>query len=186
MSSSLSELGRLLRYWRGVRRTSQLELASAARTTPRYVSFVETGRAQPSREMVLHLAGALDVPLRERNDLLVAAGYAPAYALAALDSPQLARVHAALASMLDQHEPFPAIVLDRGWNVLRANNGASRLFGTLLAPDPIPPDANVLRLIIEPGPVRDSIVNWDSVSMMLSAGPAVKPSVACSTSPPRP
>lgn len=163
MSSSPSELGRLLRYWRGVRRTSQLELASNARTTPRYVSFVETGRAGPSRHMVLRLARALDVPLRERNDLLLAAGYAPVYTLAALDSPQLARVHAALASMLDQHEPFPAVVLDRGWNVLRANDGASLLFGTLLAPDPIPPDANVLRLVIEPGPVRDSIVNWGSV-----------------------
>lgn len=159
----MSEFGGLLRYWRSVRRTSQLGLASNAGTTPRYVSFVETGRAQPSRHMVLRLAGALDVPLRERNDLLLAAGYAPVYSVAALDSPQLARVEGALSSMLAQHEPFPAVVLDRSWGVLRANEGAARLFGSLLAPDPIPADANVLRLIVEPGPVRDSVVNWEAV-----------------------
>lgn len=163
MATSTSGLGALLRYWRGVRRVSQLDLASEARTTPRYVSFVETGRSQPSRHMVLRLARALDVPLRERNDLLLAAGYAPVYSLGALGGAQLARVDEALASMLDQHEPFPAVVMNRGWDVLRANGGASRLFGTLLAPDPIPPDANVLRLIVEPGPVRDSILNWSTV-----------------------
>ena len=158
-----SELGTLLRHWRGVRRTSQLDLASEAGTTPRYVSFVETGRSQPSRHMVLRLAQALDVPLRERNDLLLAAGYAPVYTLAALGDEQLARVDEALRSMLDQHEPLPAVVMNRGWDVLRANQGATRLFGALLAPDPIPPDANVLRLIVEPGPVRDAIVNWSTV-----------------------
>jgi transcriptional regulator with XRE-family HTH domain len=158
-----SDFGALLRYWRGVRRTSQLALASDAGTTPRYVSFVETGRSQPSRRMVLRLARALDVPLRERNDLLLAAGYAPVFGLAALGSAELARVDEALGSMLAQHEPFPAVVMDRGWDVLRANEGAARLFGTLLAPDPVPPDANVLRLVVEPGPVRDSIVNWPDV-----------------------
>ena len=163
MAASTSELGTLLRHWREVRRTSQLGLASDAGTTPRYVSFVETGRSQPSRHMVLRLARALDVPLRERNDLLLAAGYAPVFTLAALGDEQLARVDEALRSMLDQHEPFPAVVMNRGWDVLRANEGAARLFGTLLAPDPIPPDANVLRLIVEPGPVRDSIVNWSAV-----------------------
>ena len=163
MATSTSGLGTLLRYWRGVRRVSQLDLASEAGTTPRYVSFVETGRSQPSRRMVLRLAGALDVPLRERNDLLHAAGYAPVYTLASLGSAQLARVDEALTSMLDQHEPFPAVVMNRGWDVLRANAGATRLFGTLLAPDPIPADANVLRLVVEPGPVRDSILNWSAV-----------------------
>ena len=158
-----SDFGALLRYWRGVRHVSQLGLASDAATTPRYVSFVETGRSQPSRHMVLRLARALDVPLRERNDLLLAAGYAPVYGLSALGSAELARVDEALGSMLAQHEPFPAVVLDRGWDVLRANDGAARLFGTLLAPDPIPPDANVLRMVVGPGPVRDSIVNWPDV-----------------------
>jgi transcriptional regulator with XRE-family HTH domain len=107
-------IGHLLRYWRAVRAKSQLDLACDAETTPRYVSFVETGRAQPSRQMVVRLARALDVPLRERNELLLAAGYAPLYSSAPLSSPLLKRVEQALTSMLDQHEPFPAVVLDRG------------------------------------------------------------------------
>jgi transcriptional regulator with XRE-family HTH domain len=155
--------GDLLRHWRAVRRVSQLELASAAGTTPRYVSFVETGRSSPSREMVLRLALALDVPLRERNGMLLAAGFAPAYSMAPLGGDQLDRIDVALSSMLSQHEPFPAVVMDRGWTVLRANDGAARLFGTLLAPDPVPERANVLRLMIEPGPVRDAVRNWAEV-----------------------
>jgi transcriptional regulator with XRE-family HTH domain len=154
-------LGDLLRYWRRTRGTSQLELASAAATTPRYVSFVETGRARPTRQMVVRLARALDVPLRERNGLLLAAGFAPSYPNGELE--ELEPVRAALTAMLDRHEPFPAVVLDRGWNVLRANAGATRLFGGLLAPEPMPEPANVLRLMIEPGPVRDAVANWAEV-----------------------
>src|SRR5512132_3405662 len=131
-------LGDLLRHWRRVRRKSQLDLAIDALTTPRYLSFVETGRAQPSRQMVVRLARALD-------------------------GPQLERVQSALAAMLARHEPFPAVVMDRGWTVLRANEGAARLFGGLLAPAPMPEPANVLRLMIEPGPVRDAVSNWDAV-----------------------
>ena len=155
--------GQLLRHWRSVRAKSQLDLACDAETTPRYVSFVETGRAQPSRQMVVRLARALDVPLRERNELLLAAGYAPLYSSAPLSSPLLKRVEQALTSMLDQHEPFPAVVLDRGWQVQRANNGAQRLFGRLFAPHPVPAPANVLRLVIEPGPMRDQLRNWAAV-----------------------
>jgi transcriptional regulator with XRE-family HTH domain len=162
-----SRLGDVLRYWRRVRRTSQLDLASRAHTTPRYLSFVETGRSQPTRQMVLRLARALDVPLRERNGLLVAAGYAPMYREDDLSAPELDRVESALAAMLDSHDPFPAVVMDRGWNVLRANQGARRLFGGLLRPQPIPEPANVLRLMIEPGPVRRSVLNWTSVVPML-------------------
>ncbi|MET1001674.1 MAG: helix-turn-helix transcriptional regulator [Acidimicrobiia bacterium] len=155
--------GEVLRYWRGVRGKSQLDLASAAMTTPRYVSFVETGRSQPSRQMVVRLARALEVPLRERNGLLLAAGYAPLYGRETLSAPQLARVEAALASMLDQHEPFPAVVMDRQWNVVRVNGGAQWLFGTLVAPASLPDPANVLQMMIEPGPVRDAVRNWDAV-----------------------
>jgi transcriptional regulator with XRE-family HTH domain len=162
-AGSPAGLGDLLRYWRGVRRMSQLDLASEAGTTPRYVSFVETGRSQPSRQMVVRLARALDVPLRERNGLLVAAGYAPMYALEPLGSPQLGRVDAALTMMLDQHEPFPAVVMDRGWDLLRANSGAQLLFGGLLGDEPMPEPANVLRLMVEPGPVRRGVRNWSSV-----------------------
>ena len=169
MSSERSEaeplagLGDLLRYWRSVRRMSQLDLASHAETTPRYMSFVETGRSQPSRRMVLRLARALDVPLRERNALLVAAGFAPVYAVEPLGSPQLDRIDGALASILAQHEPFPAVVMDRGWNVLRTNAGADRLFGGLHGAEPLPEAPNVLRLIIEPGPVRSAVLNWGAV-----------------------
>ena len=150
----------LLRYWRRVRSMSQLDLASAAMTTPRHMSFVETGRSKPSREMVLRLADALDVPLRDRNGLLLAAGYAPLYVERALDHPALVRVNAAISGMLAQHEPMPAVVMDRGWNLLRVNAGARRLFTGLCAPEAVPAAANVLRVILEPGPVRSRIMNW--------------------------
>jgi transcriptional regulator with XRE-family HTH domain len=157
------ELGALLRHWRSLRGMSQLDLACEAASTPRYVSFVETGRSSPSRQMVVRLARALDVPLRERNELLLAAGFAPLYSREAIDSPRLQRVETALTSMLAQHEPLPAVVMDRGWNLQRANDGAVRLFTRLFAPAPMPDAANVLRLVIEPGPVRDRITNWDEV-----------------------
>jgi transcriptional regulator with XRE-family HTH domain len=158
-----SELGALLRHWRSVRGKSQLDLASEAGSTPRYVSFVETGRSQPSRQMVVRLARALDVPLRERNELLLAAGFAPLYSQEPLDSPLLQRVEHALTSMLAQHDPLPAVVMDRAWNLQRANDGAVRLFTRLFAPAPMPETANVLRLVVEPGPVRDRITNWEDV-----------------------
>ena len=158
-----SELGALLRRWRSVRGMSQLDLASEAGSTPRYVSFVETGRSNPSRQMVVRLARALDVPLRERNELLLAAGFAPLYTREALDSPLLQRVETALTSMLAQHDPLPAVVMDRAWNLQRANDGAVHLFTRLFAPTPMPDAPNVLRLVIEPGPVRERIKNWDEV-----------------------
>jgi transcriptional regulator with XRE-family HTH domain len=167
-SEAGSGFGALLRWWRAERRMSQLDLAAEAMTTSRYVSFVETGRAQPSRQMVVRLARALDVPLRERNGLLLAAGYAPLYRRDRLDAPQLARVETALQSMLAQHEPFPAVVMDRGWHIVRVNDGARRLFGALFAPAPLPDEGNnVLRLMIEPGPVRDRVVNWPDVAPAL-------------------
>lgn len=182
---SVSELGDLLRHWRRVRRMSQLDLAIEAQTTARYVSFVETGRASPSREMVGRLALALDVPLRERNGLLVAAGYAPRYANRPLDDDGLRQVNAALELMLAQHEPYPAVVMDPAWTVLRSNAGARRLFGGLLDPRPIPSPANVLELILEPGPVRDAVLNWEPVAATLLArvrreaiGGVVSPAVA--------
>jgi transcriptional regulator with XRE-family HTH domain len=156
-------LGDVLRYWRQVRSKSQLDLASEAMTTPRYISFVETGRSQPSREMVLRLARALDVPLRERNGLLLAAGYAPVYPHRSLDAPESDQVRLALGVMLEQQEPFPAVVMDRGWNVLRVNGGARRLFGGLYGSVPMPDPTNALQMMIEPGPVRDHVENWDQV-----------------------
>jgi transcriptional regulator with XRE-family HTH domain len=146
---------------------SQLDLSAAAATTPRYMSFIETGRAQPSREMVLRLAVALDVPVRERNGLLVAAGFAPIYAEHDLDHPAVERVMAALDRMLEHHAPFPAVVMNRRWDVLRANAGAARLFAGLCAPEPVPDPANVLQLMLEPGPVRAAVTNWDEVAPSL-------------------
>jgi transcriptional regulator with XRE-family HTH domain len=159
--------GDLVRYWRRVRTMSQLDLAAAAMTTPRYMSFVETGRSRPSRAMVLRLAEALEVPLRDRNGLLLAAGFAPLYPHRDLDDPSLARVTVALERMLGQHDPFPAVVMDRGWNLLRANDGAEHLFGLMWAPQPVPETANVLRSILEPGPVRSHVANWEEVAPAL-------------------
>ncbi len=146
---------------------SQLDLAAAAATTPRYMSFVETGRSRPSREMVLRLSIALDVPLRDRNGLLVAAGYAPIYPAHDMDHPAMVQVMAALDQLLEQHSPYPAIVMNRQWDVVRVNTGAARLFAGLFAPDPIPNPANVLRLMLEPGPVRSAVRNWNEVAPSL-------------------
>ena len=119
--------GQLLRRWRVQRRLSQLDLAVEAEISTRHLSFIETGRAQPSREMVLLLARALDVPLRDRNDLLTAAGYAAVYRESSLAAPAMAQVRRALDFILRQQEPYPALVLDRHWNVLRVNEGSARV-----------------------------------------------------------
>jgi transcriptional regulator with XRE-family HTH domain len=160
---TVSPVGTLLRHWRGVRRVSQLELALRAEVTPRHVSFVETGRANPSRDMVLTLARALDVPLRERNQMLLAAGFAPSYRHSALDEPALAQVRAALERILSHHEPYPAVVMDRHWNVTQTNDAADGLFGWL-HPEPI--DApNVVRMMF--GPLRPYVANFDAVGETL-------------------
>jgi transcriptional regulator with XRE-family HTH domain len=167
MAAEVSAFGEHLRYWRRVRSMSQLDLAAAAATTPRYMSFLETGRSQPSREMVLRLAAALDVPLRDRNGLLGAAGFAAIYPERDLDDAAMVRVSAALDQMLERHEPYPAVVMDRRWDVVRVNSGAARLFAGLCAPDPMPEPANVLRMMLEPGPVRSAVANWHEVAPAL-------------------
>jgi transcriptional regulator with XRE-family HTH domain len=147
---------------------SQLALAMEAEISSRHLSFVETGRSHPSREMVLLLAGVLDVPPRARNDLLAAAGYAPIYRESGLDAPEMAQFRRALDFILRQQEPYPAIVLDRYWNILLANEGAGRLMGLLL--DPGAADAlgpNALRLICHPQALRPCIVNWEATAAAL-------------------
>src|SRR5215475_8281784 len=116
-----SSVGTLLQHWRRMRRMSQLALSHEAGVTQRHVSFVESGRAAPSREMVLKLARALEVPLRERNQMLLAAGYAPQYRQPGLDDASLDQVRAALERVLAQHEPYPAVVMDRYWDIVEAN-----------------------------------------------------------------
>src|SRR5262245_15135923 len=140
-----NRIGLLLREWRTLRSKSQLTLALQANVSARHVSFIETGRSKPSRDMVLQLANALDVPLRERNTLLNAAGFAAAFTHTALDAPELTPVSKAIDAMLAQQEPHPAVVLDHCWNILRANAGATRLFSHLIDLESVTEPANVLR-----------------------------------------
>src|SRR3954451_9991707 len=123
----MNTVGPLLRTWRVRRRLSQLDLALDANVSARHLSFVETGRARPSEHMVLHLAETLDVPLRERNRLLLAAGYAPVYSQHALEEPELTPIRTALDQLLKAHEPFPAVVVDRRWNLVAANAAVALL-----------------------------------------------------------
>ena len=168
-SAQPSPFGRLLRQWRSLRGASQFSLAVDARTSTRHLSFVETGRSQPSREMVLRLAEALDVPLRERNALLAAAGFAPLYRESELDGPALRPLRSMLAFLLERHEPFPAVLVDRCSNVLDANAACARLLARLAGPGPVwrRQPVNVLRLTFDPDGLRPSIVNWDDVGRRL-------------------
>jgi transcriptional regulator with XRE-family HTH domain len=160
-------VGRLLKHWRQVRRKSQLTLSLDAGVSPRHLGFIEVGRAKPSREMVLTLATALDMPLRERNDLLLAAGFAPIYQETGLSQPVMAQARRALDSILRQQEPFPAVVMDRYWNILLTNEAAPRFFGLFvdLAAETAP--ANVLRLMFDPARLRPYVQNWESVAEAL-------------------
>ncbi|MBU9559664.1 helix-turn-helix transcriptional regulator [Burkholderia multivorans] len=154
-----SGVGPLLRTWRQRRRLSQMALALEADVSARHLSFVESGRAQPSREMVLHLAERLDVPLRERNALLVAAGYAPLFRERPFSDPQLDAARHAVEAVLRGHEPYPALAVDRHWTLLAAN----RMLGALVAqadPALLQPPVNVLRLSLHPDGLASQIVNW--------------------------
>jgi len=159
--------GQLLRQWRTARHLSQLALATEAGISTRHLSFLETGRAQPSREMVQLLAGMLDVPLGERNALLVSAGYAPVYGERKLDAPELAPVQRALDFILKQQEPYPALVMDGQWNIVRGNNGARQIFSLFRGPVAQPKLTNVMRTVFHPAGLRPYIVNWDCVAECL-------------------
>jgi transcriptional regulator with XRE-family HTH domain len=160
-------VGDLLRQWRVQRRFSQLDLAGRAAVSARHLSFVETGRAKPSRELVLHLADHLEVPLRERNALLLAAGYAPTYRQRSLDDGEMAPVRAALDAMLTGHEPFPAFVVDRGWNLVTANRPALELMAEGVDDHLLAPPLNVLRACLHPDGLGDRIVNFTEYAAML-------------------
>jgi transcriptional regulator with XRE-family HTH domain len=164
-----SAFGQLLRQWRVRRRWSQLDLAVEAEISARHLSFLETGRAQPSREMVVLLAEVLQVPLRDRNELLITAGYAPLYHETSLDAPAMAQLHRALDFTLRQQEPYPTLVLDRHWNVLKVNEGCARVQAYFLDPVAIaklgPP--NAMRLMFHPQAFRPYIVNWEATAASL-------------------
>jgi transcriptional regulator with XRE-family HTH domain len=151
-------VGELLREWRERRRLSQLALAIQADISTRHLSFVETGRSKPTSQMILRLSEHLDVPLRDRNDLLLAGGYAPAYRESGLEAPKLATIRAALRRVLTAHEPNPAVIVDRHWNLVDANATISLfLHGT--AAELLAPPVNVLRLSLHPDGMASRIVN---------------------------
>jgi transcriptional regulator with XRE-family HTH domain len=152
-------VGDMLREWRQRRRMSQLLLASEAEISTRHLSFVESGRALPSREMVMHLAERLDVPLRARNALLVAAGYAPLYRERQLSDPQLGAAREAIDLVLKGHDPYPALAVDRHWTIVAANQALAPLM-TSAKPALLEAPVNALRLSMHPDGIASQIVNW--------------------------
>ncbi len=159
MATSVQPVGELLRTWRQRRRLSQLDLACEADISTRHLSFLETGRATPSRDMVLHLAERLEVPLRERNRLLLAAGYAPVYPERPLADPALAAARQAVEQVLAGHEPYPALAVDRHWTLVSANRAVGRLTGDV-DPALLAPPVNVLRLGLHPNGLAPRIANF--------------------------
>ncbi|WP_308465562.1 helix-turn-helix domain-containing protein [Rathayibacter soli] len=153
-------VGSLLRLWRQRRTLTQLELANQAEVSTRHLSFVETGRSQPSRAVLARLSDELDLPLRERNQLLLVAGYAPEYRETPMASTRLAPALTALRATLDAHSPYPAVLIDRHWNLIDAN-AAVALFLEGVAPDLLEPPANVLKLTLDPRGMAPRIPNFD-------------------------
>ncbi|MFM0341349.1 helix-turn-helix domain-containing protein [Paraburkholderia fungorum] len=162
-----SELGSLLRYWRDVRGVSQLDLSFEAGVSQRQISFIESGRSVPGRDTLLTLAQTLDVPLRERNALLLAAGYAPVYSEAPWNAQEMHSVIRALERVIAQHEPFPAIVMDRHWNVLMTNDAAPRFFSHFIDMASRGGKRNMLHLMFDPQGMRPFLADWDNVSRSL-------------------
>lgn len=173
-----STIGGLLAGWRRARRMSQLELALEAGVSARHLSFVETGRARPSRDMVLILSRALRLPPRERNGLLLAAGFAPLYRETRLDDPQMAQALATVALILRRQEPYPAVALDRHWDIVMCNPTYARLVARILpdgqaGPPPLvlteTPRLNALRLLFGPAGFRTLLDNWEAVARAVLA-----------------
>jgi len=155
--------GDLLKHWRTARRMSQLELATEAEISARHLSFLETGRAQPSRDMIQLLGQALDVPFSDRNNLLLAAGFAPKYAQREIDAPELDQARHALEFILKQQEPYPAIVVDEVWNIRMRNAASERIFREFRELSDIPGDRarNAMHILCHPRGVRRFMTNWE-------------------------
>jgi transcriptional regulator with XRE-family HTH domain len=162
-----NQLGNLLRHWRSVRGRNQLDLSIETGLSQRHISFIESGRSTPSRQTLLEIAQVLDVPLRERNSLLLSAGYAPVYSEVAWNSAQMQSVTKALKRILHQHEPFPALVMDRYWNVLMTNDSAPRLFNCFIDMSRRKGPRNVLHLMFDPDGLRPFVEHWDEVASSL-------------------
>jgi transcriptional regulator with XRE-family HTH domain len=158
MTQANRPVGTILREWRQRRRLTQLDLALDADISPRHLSFLETGRAQPSRQMLLHLAEELEIPLRERNTLLVAAGFAPMFQERRWDDVALAEARRAVATMLEAQKPFPAFALDRHWNIAASNRALQELYEGV-APELLARPVNALRLSLHPRGVAPRVEN---------------------------
>ena len=153
-----------------MRRLSQLDLALASGVSQRHVSFLESGRAQPSRTMILQLSESLEVPLRERNDWLAAAGFAPLFKARLLNDPHMSQVLGAVRMMLDNHAPFPAVAIDRAWNIRMSNTAFDKL-GDMLGQDVWTrlggPARNLMRLFFHPDGIRPLVANWSVIAPLL-------------------
>ncbi len=171
-----SGVGPLLRRWREARHLSQLDLALDAEVSARHISFLETGRAEPSREMLLMLSNVLDIPLRERNFLLLAAGYAPVYGETSLDDPRMTQVRAAVEVILKSNEPRSALAHNRHWDIVMANEAFIRFLTMTMGKEPAgltpltvakEPRINLLRLLFDPNGSRKVILNWEEIAKSL-------------------
>jgi transcriptional regulator with XRE-family HTH domain len=162
--SQTTELGMLLRHWRSLRGKSQIDLSLDAGISQRYISFVESGRSVPGRETLIVLAEALDVPLRDRNTLLLAAGYAPVYSEKAWDAAEMGSLTRAIERMLRQHDPFPAIVMDRYWNVVMSNDAAPRFFNSFIDMKARQGPRNLLHLMFDPRGMRPFVQDWEGLA----------------------
>lgn len=161
------ELGPLLRHWREVRGASQLTLALDAGISQRHLSFIESGRSVPSRQALTSIVQSLDVPLRERNIVFLAAGYAPVYSEVPWNAKEMQGITRALERMLHQHAPFPAMVMDRYWNVLITNESSPRFFGSFINMEARKAPRNMLHLIFDPEGMRPFVVDWETVARSL-------------------
>jgi len=162
-----SELGALLRHWRDARRRSQFDLSIDTGVSQRHISFIESGRSAPGRQTLLDIAQALDVPLRDRNTLLLAAGFAPLYSEGGWNTQEMQGINRALERMLRQHEPFPAVVMDRYWNIFMANDSAPRFFNSFNPQATHKAPRNILHLMFDPERMRSFIADWESVAKSL-------------------
>jgi len=163
-TQAVQPLGELLRYWRRERGKSQLALSMDTGISQRHLSFVESGRSSPSRDLLSIVCDALNIPLRDRNGLLLASGYAPQYSEPSMDAEQMAVVTRAIDRMLHQHEPDPALVLNRHWQVVRTNEAAPRFFGSFIDLEKIPKPRNLLELMFDPAGIRPFVEEWEKVA----------------------
>jgi transcriptional regulator with XRE-family HTH domain len=166
-ASSAPTAGGLLRQWRAQRGKSQLDLAFDTGISQKHVSFVETGRSTPSRQMVVDLSDALRIPLRERNAIMLAAGYAPLYLDEPLDGPAMRQIGRAVSRLLRQHEPFPAMAMDRYWNVVEANEATPAFFGRFIDLEKWPKPRNLLRLMFDPSGMQPFLARWEETASSL-------------------